>query len=69
MTDEGGVGQDSGRDQRTIPAITDWACCSLASLGAVVALMVVVVLVTWHPRSGNAAARAITNRRRSGVVG
>jgi hypothetical protein len=48
MTDEGQEDQDTNRDQRTIPAITDWACCSLAGLGAVVALTVVVVMVLWH---------------------
>jgi hypothetical protein len=63
MTDEGQEGQDSSRKQRTFPAITDWACCSLASLGAMVALTVVIVLVMWHAGPTDATALAITNRR------
>jgi hypothetical protein len=48
MTDEGQEGQDPSRDRRTWPAITDFYCCALASLGAVVAVTVVAVLLFWH---------------------
>ena len=63
MTDDGQDGQDPRRKQRTFPAITDWACCALASLGAVVALTVMIVLVMWHAGPGDSTVHATTNRR------